>query len=240
MKFLYIDKTELYFQFMSNHMTCSIYLGSVYDNPEGIVAEGQFLNGDIILYKECVFDFLTIQWDNISLSQYDLDLWLPSSLPVSLTSKFFLRKLFDNPNTLFRIIAYNPQNGKVRPIISTYKLYQPMMSTYIFYQEEEVVSSDVRTPHLEITSSAPDEEVLYEEYPSRIKYCVNPGEDVPDLTSDEEMPDLVTNPDLTYENKEAQEQKADQDFDIDTEVAIQQSLDLCTGYQQLTRDQTKD
>ena len=31
-----------------------------------------------------------------------------------------------------------------------------------------------------------------------------------------------------------------QDFDIDTEVAIQQSLDLCTGYQQLTRDQIKD
>ena len=54
MKFLYIDKTELHFQFMSNHMTCSIYLGSVYDNPEGIVAEGQFLNGDIILYKGCV------------------------------------------------------------------------------------------------------------------------------------------------------------------------------------------
>ena len=40
--------------------------------------------------------------------------------------------------------------------------------------------------------------------------------------------------------KEAQEQKADQDFDIDTEVVIQQSLDLCTGYQQLTRDQTKN
>ena len=69
-----------------------------------------------------------------------------------------------------------------------------------------MVSSDVRTLHLEITSSAPDEEVLYEEYPSRIKYCVNPGEDVPDLISDEEIPDLVTNPDLTYEDKEAQEQ----------------------------------
>ena len=51
MKFLYADKTELYFQFMSNHMTCSIYLRSVYDNPEGIVAEGQFLDGDIVLYK---------------------------------------------------------------------------------------------------------------------------------------------------------------------------------------------
>ena len=40
MKFLYADKTELYFQFKTNYMTCSIYLGSVYDNPEGIVAEG--------------------------------------------------------------------------------------------------------------------------------------------------------------------------------------------------------
>ena len=76
--------------------------------------------------------------------------------PSVLDIKILLRKLFDDRNTLFRIIAYNPQNGKVRPIISTYKLYQPMMSTYIFYQAEEVVSSDIRTPHLEITSSAPD------------------------------------------------------------------------------------
>ena len=36
MQFLYADKTELYFQFMSNYMTWSVYLGSVYDNPEGI------------------------------------------------------------------------------------------------------------------------------------------------------------------------------------------------------------
>ena len=115
MKFLYADKTDLYMQFMSNYMTWSVYLGSVYDNPEGIEAVSQFLNDDITLYKGCVFDFLTIQWDNVSLSQHDLDLWLPSSLPVSLTSKLFLRRSFDNPKTLFRIIAYNPQNGKVRP-----------------------------------------------------------------------------------------------------------------------------
>ena len=96
MKFLYADKTDLYMQFMSNYMTWSVYLGSVYDNPEGIEAVGQFLNDDITLYKGCVFDFLTIQWDNVNLSQHDLDLWLPSSLPVSLTSKLFLRRLFDN------------------------------------------------------------------------------------------------------------------------------------------------
>ena len=146
------DKTDLYVQFMTHYMTWSVYLGSVYDNPEGIEAEGQFLNEDITLYKGCVFDFLTIQWDNISLSQHDLDLWLPSSLPVSLTSKLFLRKLFDNPKTLFRIIAYNPQNGKVRPITSLYKLH-PI---------EKVVSCEDKTHHFEIAFSDPEE---IEDYP---------------------------------------------------------------------------
>ena len=61
MKFLNADKTDLYMQFMSNYMTWSVYLGSVYDNPEGIEAVGQFLNGDVTLFKVCVFDSLTIQ-----------------------------------------------------------------------------------------------------------------------------------------------------------------------------------
>ena len=106
----------------------------------------------------CVWFFLTIQWDNINLSQHDLDLWLLSSLPVSLTSKLFLRKLIGNPNTLFRIIAYNAQNGKVRPITSLYKLI-PV---------EKVVSSDVRTHQLEIAFSEPKEQALYEECPRRM------------------------------------------------------------------------
>ena len=42
------------------------------------------------------------------------------------------------------------------------------------------------------------------------------------------------------ELEEKHKKGADQDFGTDTEVAIQQSLDLCTGYQQLTIDQTKD
>ena len=162
MKSLYADKTDLYIQFISNFMTWSVYLGSVYDNPEGIEAVGQSLNGYVTLFKGCVFDFLTIQWNSINLSQHDLDLWLPSSLPVSLTSKLFLRGLFDNPNTLFRIIAYNPQNGKVRPITSLYELL-PI---------EEVVSNDVRTHQLEIAFSEPEEQALYEECPRRSVVCM--------------------------------------------------------------------
>ena len=51
MKFLYADKTDLYVQFISNHMTWSVYLGSVYDNPESIEAVGQFL---MFLYSKDV------------------------------------------------------------------------------------------------------------------------------------------------------------------------------------------
>ena len=50
-------------------MTWPIYLRSVYDNPEGIKATGQFVNGDVTLCKGCVFDYLTIQWDNVNLSK---------------------------------------------------------------------------------------------------------------------------------------------------------------------------
>ena len=93
MKFLYADKTDLYMQFMSNYMTWSVYLGSVYDNPEGIEAVGQFLNDDITLYTGCVFDFLTIQWDNVSLSQHDLDFMVTIKPPCVLDIKIVFEEI---------------------------------------------------------------------------------------------------------------------------------------------------
>ena len=130
-----------------------------------------------------------------------------------------MRRLFENPNTLFRIIAYNPQNGKVRPITSLCKLL-PV---------EEVVSDNVRTHQLEITFSTPEEQALYEEYPPKMECCV--------YGPDDEVPELDFIPELTPEEKEAQELKADKDFDQDTEIPIQQSLDYCTSYQQLKNHQ---
>ena len=85
------------------------------------------------------------------------------------------------------MIIQIPYSDMNRPVISTFKLYQ----------EEEVVSSDIRTHQLEKAYSKPDEEVLYDKYPSRMECCVDPDEDVPDLVSDEEIPDFATKPDLT-------------------------------------------
>ena len=189
-----------------------MYLGSVYGNPEGIELIGQFMNGDVTLFKGCVFDFLTIQWDSVNLSQDDLDLWLPSSLPISLTSKLFLRKMFERPNTLFRIIAYSPQNGKVKPLTSLHKLLSI----------EEVVSSDIRTHQLEIAFSDLGEQQLYDECHPKIEDRV--------CDSDDDIPELVSIPELTPEEKEAQQKKSDQDFEQATELAIQQSLDVYNVY----------
>ena len=55
---------------------------------------GQFVNGDVTLCDGCVFDYLTIQWDNVNLSQNDLDLWFPSNPPSALDIKIILRRLF--------------------------------------------------------------------------------------------------------------------------------------------------
>ena len=53
-----------------------------------------------------------------------------------------------------------------------------MMSTCQYFQEEEVVSSDVRNADLETTPSAPNGEVISEEHPPRIICSVKLDEDV--------------------------------------------------------------
>ena len=44
---------------------------------QGIKTIGHLVDDDVTLCEGCVFDYLTIQWDKVNLSQYDLDLWLP-------------------------------------------------------------------------------------------------------------------------------------------------------------------
>ena len=139
-------------------------------------------------------------------------------LPVSLTSKFLLRKMFERPNTLFRIIAYSPQNGKVRPLTSLYKLLSI----------EEVVSSDKRTHQLETAFSDPGEQQLYDECHLKIEDSV--------CDSDDDVPELVFIPELTPEEKEAQQHQTEQDFKEATEIAIQQSLN---NYYTLKRSQAQ-
>ena len=68
------------------------------------------VDGDATLCEGCVFDYLTIQWDNVNLSQHDLDLWSPSNR----LSIFDIKIIFeDNSNILFKIIVYCPQSNEI-------------------------------------------------------------------------------------------------------------------------------
>ena len=93
---------------------------------------------------------------------------------------------------------------------------------------EEVVSSDIRTHQLEIAFSDPGEQQLYNK-------CHPKNEDSV-CHSDDDVPELITLPELTPEEKEAQQHQIEQDFDEATEVAIQQSLN---DYYTLKRSQAQ-
>ena len=79
-----------------------------------------------------------------------------------------------------------------------------------------MVSSDTRTHQLEIAFSDPGEQQLYDECHPKIEDNV--------YDSDNDVPELFFIPELTPEEKEAQQHQIDQDFEEATEVAIQQSL----------------
>ena len=57
------------------------------------------------------------------------------------------------------------------------------------------------------------------------------------VSDDDDVPELEFIPDLTPEEKEAEQLKDDQRVDQDTEVAIQLSLDCSATYQKLNDNQ---
>ena len=79
-----------------------------------------------------------------------------------------------------------------------------------------MVSSDIRTHQIETAFSDPSEQQLHDECHPKIEDSV--------CDSDDDVPELVFIPELTREEKEAQQHKIEQDFEEVTEVAIQQSL----------------
>ena len=120
-----MDKTNIYLQF-SNFTTgdcTSLYLGTIFGNPEDIYVCGQFVSGRITLDKKFPHDFIILKWDTIVLSLIDLDLPMPTTLQISNWQKSKIRRMFDSSNSYFRIVAHNPNTLKVRAVTGAYNLY---------------------------------------------------------------------------------------------------------------------
>ena len=78
---LTMDKTNIYLQFydFTTGECASLYLGTIFGNPEDIYVCGQFVAGRISLVRKIPFDFITLKWDTIVLSLIDLDLTMPTT-----------------------------------------------------------------------------------------------------------------------------------------------------------------
>ena len=93
-----------------------------------------------------------------------------------------------------------------------------------------MVSCDAKPYHFEIAFSKPEEQDFNEDNHRREESCVS-------VSDDDNIPELEFIPNLTPEEKEAEQLKDDQKFDQDTEVAIQLSLDCSAACQKLNKNQ---
>ena len=66
---------------------------------------------------------MEINWGDCKINLNNLDLQLPHAWQIPLTTKFFLRKLFQNHKTMYRLIACQMSSRKVMVILPLYDLY---------------------------------------------------------------------------------------------------------------------
>ena len=113
---VYDSLIYIYLQFsdFTTGECANLYLGTIFSNPEDIYVYGQFVAGRISLDRKFPFDFITLKWDTIVLSLIDLDLPMPTTLQISNWQKSKIRRMFGSNNSIFRIVAHNPNTLKVR------------------------------------------------------------------------------------------------------------------------------
>ena len=146
---LLLDKTDLYLQFVNTKsiVNVSIKIGSIFGYPEDLSGEGSLQRKSFTLDKQFMYDFLEINWGDCKINLNNLDLQLPHVCQIPLTTKFFLRKLFQNHKTMYRLIACQTTSRKVMVIL-------PFCDLYNYGTEVNVIS--------ELTSASEEEEVIEE------------------------------------------------------------------------------
>ena len=123
-KTLTVDKTNIYLHLydFTTGDSINLYLGTIFGQPEDIICEGQFTLGSIGLDQTPSYDFIDLKWNTVVLSLKDLDLPMINTLQIPKWKKTQVRKMFGSNNSYFRIVAYSPNTGKVRPLTDVYNL----------------------------------------------------------------------------------------------------------------------
>ena len=146
---LLLDKIDLYLQCVNTGsiVNVSIKVGSIFGYPEDLSVEGYFQRKSFTLDKQFKYDFLEINWGDCKINLNNLDLQLPHVCQIPLITKFFLKKLFQNHKTMYRLIACQTTSRKVMVIL-------PLCDLYDYGTEVNVIS--------ELTFASEKENVIEE------------------------------------------------------------------------------
>ena len=179
---LLLDKTDLYLQFVNteSNVNVSIKVGSIFGYPEDLSVEGSLQRKSFTLDKPFMYDFLDINWGDCKSNLNNLDLQLPHVCQIPLTTKFFLRKLFQNHRTMYRLIAYQTTSRKVMVIL-------PLCDLYDYGTEVNVIS--------ELSPTSEEEEVIeegVEDISTEQTYATVHGMEVNGMT-ELELNEIMTN-----------------------------------------------
>ena len=123
---LLLNKTVLYLQFVNTESVVNVNLkvGSIFGYPEDLSVESSLHRNLFTLNKHYIYDYLEINWGDCKINLNNLDLQLPHVCQIPLISKLFVRKLFQNYKTMYRLIACQTSCNKVMVILPLCDLYE--------------------------------------------------------------------------------------------------------------------
>ena len=112
-KYLLFDKTDIFLQLTHTFgtRTTQIYLGTFFGNPEDIKITGKL--SDIYpleLEHGYLLDIISFNWNYFTLQLRGMPLVLPLSLTLTGFNRLFIRKIFQSPDGMYKILACNKAN----------------------------------------------------------------------------------------------------------------------------------
>ena len=112
-KYLLFDKTDIFLQLTHTFGTrlTQIYLGTFFGNPEDIKITGKLSDKyPLELEHGYLLDIISFNWNSFTLQLRGMPLVLPLSLTLTGFNRIFIRKIFQSPDGMYKILACNKVN----------------------------------------------------------------------------------------------------------------------------------
>ena len=160
--YIMFEKSDMYIQFTTNFgaQLLQLKLGAYFGNPEDITLIGSLLNHDLLeLEKSCWYDTLHFDWKTFQIVLRDIPISLPLDKTLCFMKRHYIRKIFLNERSLYRLLVHNPESCKTRVLYDFTRLKVPndMYATISeIRSRRQVLTNGNLTPPLNHEENEPD------------------------------------------------------------------------------------